>query len=100
MEAKEISIDKKNKIYRKCIRTENATKKEKLYELFKTYKNSLNKITKLSKANYYCKIFEENKRKLNKVWQLIKEIIDIGKKNAQKIQNINENRKFITNHKK
>ena len=94
------SIDKKNKIYRKCIRTKNATKKEKLYELFKTYGNSLSKITKLSKVNYYYQFFEENKRKLNKIWQGIKEIIDISKNNTQKIQNINDNGKLITSHKK
>ena len=61
------SVDKKNKIYRKCIRTKNATKKEKLYEIFKTYRNSIKKITKLSKASYYYQFFEEIKRKLNKV---------------------------------
>ena len=55
--------------------------------LFKTYRNNLNKITKLSKANYY-----------GKVWEGIKEIINI-KKNSPKIQNINNNRKLITNHK-
>ena len=45
-------------------------------------------------------MFEENKRKLNKVWQGIKEIIDFSKKNTQKMQNINDNGKLITNHKK
>ena len=50
------SIDKKSKIYRKYIRAKNAAKKE-LFELFKTYKNSLNKITQLSKANYYSNFF-------------------------------------------
>ena len=59
------SIDKKNKIYRKCIRTKNATKKGKLAK-----------------------------------WQWIKEIIDISKKNTQNIQNINDNGKLITSHKK
>ena len=52
--------------------------------LFKTYRNNLNKITKLSKANYYSEFFKENKKKLHKVWEGIKEII---------------NRKLITNHK-
>ena len=28
--------------------------------------------------------------KLNKVWQVIKKVIDISEKNAQKMQNINE----------
>ena len=66
--------------------------------LFKTYRNNLNKITKLSKANYYSEFFKENKKKLHKVWEGIKEIINI-KKHSPKIQNINNNRKLITNHK-
>ena len=33
-------IDKKNKIYRKCIRTKNAAKIKELFKLFKTYRNS------------------------------------------------------------
>ena len=56
-------------------------KKRKLYELCKTYRNSLNKINNLSKPNYYYQFFEENKRKLKKVWQEIKEIIDSSKMN-------------------
>ena len=47
----------------KYIKTKNAGKKEELLELFKIYKNSLNKITKLSKGNYYGEFFEENKKK-------------------------------------
>ena len=45
------SIEKKNQIYRKCIRTKNAIKKDELHNLFNSYRNSLNKIASLSKAN-------------------------------------------------
>ena len=38
------SIDQKIRIYKKCIRTKNATKKEELHNLFKSSRNSLNKI--------------------------------------------------------
>ena len=80
------SINRRNNIYIESvnIRTKNATKKTKLYELFKIYRNSLNKITRLSKAKCYYQVFEENNRKLNKVWQGIKEVIDISKRNIQK----------------
>ena len=71
-------------IYIKCIRTKNAAKKKELFELVKTYGNSLNKITKLSKANYYSEFSEESKKKLNKVWQGIKEIVNVNKKNSPK----------------
>ena len=39
-----------------------TARKEELFELFKTDRNSLNKITKLSKANN-SKCFIENKKK-------------------------------------
>ena len=61
------SIKKKNQIYRKCIRTKNAIKKEELHNIFKSYRNSFNKIARLSKANHYKTFFEDNKNKLNKV---------------------------------
>ena len=56
------SIAKKNKINRKCNRTKNPIKKEELHQLYKTYKNSITKLARLSKANY-CKYFEDNKKK-------------------------------------
>ena len=59
----------------------------------------MNKITKLSKANCNSEFFEENKKKLNKVWQGIKDIININRKTSPKIQNINNNGKLIINHK-
>ena len=79
------SIEKKNRIFRKCIRTKKATKKEELHNLFKSYRNSLNKIARLSKANHYKNYFEDNKNKLNKVWVGIKEIININKKTPKKL---------------
>ena len=66
-------------------------KKKELFKLFKTSTPSLNKIAKLSKANYYSNFFEENKKKLNNVRLAIKEIININEKAPQKIQNINNN---------
>ena len=55
-------------------------KKEKLHNLFKSYRNSLNKITRLSKANHYKIFLEDNKNRLNKVWVGIKEIINNNNK--------------------
>ena len=58
-------------------------KKEELHNLFKFYRNSLNKIARLSKANHYKTFFEDNKNKLNKVWEGIKEIININQRDYQ-----------------
>ena len=55
-------------------------KKEQLHNLFRSYRNSLNKITRLSKANHYKIFLEDNKNRLNKVWVGIKEIINNNNK--------------------
>ena len=70
-----------------------------MHNLLKSYRNSLNKIARLSKANHHKTFFENNKNKLNKIWEGIKEIININKKDTQKIRNINSNRKLITEKK-
>ena len=54
-------------------------KKEEMNNLFQSYSNSLNKITRLSKASHYKNFFEDSKNKVNKVWIGIKEIININK---------------------
>ena len=73
------SIVKKNQIYRKCIRTKNATKIQNCTSCL-SHRNSLNKITKLSIVNNYKTFFEDSKNKLNKVLQGIKENINSNKK--------------------
>ena len=67
--------------------------------LFKSYRNSLNKIARLSRANHYKTFFKDNKNKLSKVWEGIKEIININKKDTRQIRNINNNGKSITEKK-
>ena len=57
------SIKKKNKIRRKSIRAKDPIRKEELHNQFKYYRNNLNKLTRLSKANHYKRFFEENKKK-------------------------------------
>ena len=78
-------IEKKNWIYRKCIKTKNATNKEELHNVLKFYRYFLNKIARLSKANHYKTFFEDDKNKLNKVLAGIKEIININKKTPRKL---------------
>ena len=74
-------------------------KKEEFHNLFKSNRNFLNKIARLSKANHYKTFSEDNKNKLNKVWEGIKEIININKKDTRQIRNINSNGKLtVFNH--
>ena len=74
------SIKTKNRIYRKFLRTKNATTKQQLHDHSKYYWNNLTKITKASKALHYKKFFKNNKGNLQKTWEGIREIINISKK--------------------
>ena len=78
---------------------EHALELKMVQKSFRFYRNLLNKITRISKANHYKKFFEVNKNKLSKVWQGIKEIININKKSTQQNTNINNNGKLITEKK-
>ena len=70
--------------------------KRRIAQSFRFYRNLLNKITRISKANHYKNFFEVNKNKLNKDWLGIKEIININKKSTQQNTNISNNGKLIT----
>ena len=71
-----MSIKAKNRLYRKFSRSKDK---------FKNYRNYLDKITRLSKANNYRNFFEENKKNMLKTWNGIKQVINIDKKSTQKI---------------
>ena len=68
------SINNKNKTNQRYCRAKNQTRRDELYNLFKKYRNSINKIIKDSKAKYYHQYFNINKIYLLKVWEEIKEI--------------------------
>ena len=60
------SINNKNKIYQNYCRAKNQTRRDELNNFFKKYRNSINKIIKVSKAKHYHQYFNINKRNLLK----------------------------------
>ena len=80
--------------------------KPKMLEKEKNCLNSL-KFIKIPRTKLLNKVkqtiistfLKKTIKKLNKVWQGIKEIININKTTPPKIQSINNNGKLITNHK-
>ena len=71
-----------------------------MHTLFKQYRNSLNNIIKVSKANHYHQYFTTNKRNLLKIWEGIKEIIHTKPKNKQSINSLRLNGTLCTEQKK
>ena len=94
------SIKAKNRFHRKFSRGKDEAIKTDLNNKFKDYRNHLNKITKLTKANDYRNFFEENKKNMLKTWNGIKQVINIDKKPTQKINCIIGGNLYIHDPKK
>ena len=63
-----MSIKAKNRLYQKFSRSKDEAIKTDLHNKFKNYRDYLNKITRLSKANHHRNFFEENKKNIMKTW--------------------------------
>ena len=94
------SINNKNKAYRKHCRAKDQNRKHELHTLFKQYRNSLNNIIKVSKANHYHQYFTANKINLLKVCEEIKEIIHTKPKNKKNMNSLRLNGTLCTEQKK
>ena len=66
-----VSIQLKNKLYRKWIKTKSTYYHAK----FKLYRNKINHLLKISKKKYYNEYFIKNSKDSKKVWKGIKEIV-------------------------
>ena len=93
------SIKQKNVLYRKFIRTKDLTKKELLLQNFKVYKNTIHKLTRINKSDYYKPYFEEHKNNSKNTWYGIKSIISLKTNSLKQIRSINTNNKTESNPK-
>ena len=98
------SIKSKNKSYTKFYEQKNP-KQDEIYEKqFKTYRNNLTTLLRITKYEYYKTHFEENWKKLKSVWKTIKEIInlkstsDVSRNNSLIGQTVTTNAKLIGNN--
>jgi len=67
-----ISIQQKNKLYKKFIKTKSADHQTK----FKLYRNKINHLIRISKQQYYNDYFNANASSAKHVWKGIKEIVN------------------------
>ena len=73
------SIYSKNSLYRKFLKTKNPIQKNIKHQNFKTHRNLLVKLLKISKNNYYKEHFASHKSNLKLVWSAIKEVTNTKK---------------------
>ena len=76
-----VSIKRKHVIFNKYIKCADPMRKKAFHTEYKHLRNNLNKIIEDSKKLYYTNFFHNNNKNLKKVWQGIKEIINIKTKN-------------------
>lgn len=68
-----VSLNVKNKIYKKFIKTRSPYYHNK----FKLYRNKLNQLIRTNKIDYYNKYFNSNKTYIKNIWRGIKQIISL-----------------------
>ena len=86
------AIKIKNDLYHRYCRAKNERTKNEIYTQFKYYRNMISNQTQSNKDQYYKKYFLEHKKNAQKVWQGIKELINIKSTNkfSPKSLNIND----------
>ena len=71
------SIKIKDLTHKKYLRAKNGIKKDALFVKFKTYRNVVSNLLRISKKNYYTAYFCDNMNNVKNTWKGIKEIINI-----------------------
>lgn len=73
-----ISIQKKNILYKKFIQS----RSQYYHDKFKSYRNKLNHLIKLSKTNYYNQYFSSNRSNIKNTWKGVKEVVGFNAGNT------------------
>ncbi|XP_065684726.1 uncharacterized protein LOC136096953 [Hydra vulgaris] len=81
------SIQHKNKLFKKYIRSKNQTNKTMFHNEYKIFRNKLQSKLKESKKNYFDNYFTENIKNIKATWKGIKNIISI-KSNSHTTPNV------------
>ena len=82
------STKSKNKIYKKFCKEKNPQQREIYGKQFKTYRNHLTTLLRITKDEYYKTHFKENKKDLRTVCKTVKEIINVKTKNDAPINSV------------
>ena len=73
------SIHKRNQLYKQFIKCKNAEQKLNLHLQFKSYRNSIVNLLRISKNNHYKRYFNFNIQNSRQLWKGIREIIQNNK---------------------
>ena len=93
----QVSIKKKNSIFRKYIRCQNKILKKDLHLQYKNYRNLLSTLLKDSKETYFSSYFKDNIKDIKKTWKGIKSVISMKSKNSDIPSSIRNNGSTLQN---
>ena len=93
-------IYQRDKLLRKYCNLKDPIRKENVYIQYKVLRNSITKMKRQSKIDYYNKYFEANKSKSKFIWKGIRSIVNINSNSRRDIRLINDDGKHITDPKK
>ena len=89
-------ISLKNNFLQRSTKCKNTLEKNLLYQRFKDLKNEITCLVRSGKKDFYKNYFEENKKNMKKIWQGIKDIVNIKSKNFDQPTCIQNGDKTIT----
>ena len=90
------SIGRKNKLYKKYIKCKNTVTRNQIFQEYKTLKNQITQIIRVSKKQHFARYFSANNNNLRKLCDGIKELVNIKPKNNASINYILVNGKTVT----
>ena len=68
-------ISVRDKLYKEMIKAKNDQIKKRKHEIYKTYRNKIVDLLRVSRKCHYQKYFEENKKNSRAIWQGIHDIV-------------------------
>ena len=93
------NIKRRDKLLRQYLKTNDPTRKYAFHTEYKLIRNRIVNLIKISKQNFYQNYFTANNNNLRKIWQGIKEIINVKNKCNDTPSCISDNNKLLTNPK-
>ena len=89
-------ISLKNKFLQRSAKCKNPLEKNILYNRYKDLKNYITNLVRNGKKEFYKNYFDENKKNMKKIWQGIKDIVNIKNKNFDQPSCIQNGDKTVT----
>ena len=89
-------INKKNRLFKKYLKCKDSTRRNTLFAEYKLHKNTLLQTIRLSKKRFFQKYFTENNKNVKKIWEVIKQIINVKSKRFNQLSCLENGGKILT----